>query len=326
MQTRNQSPFAYWAVTALVALASVAASGASIAQDTVRIAVGVDPVFTPWWIAQEKGYYAKYGLKAEITQTSGGPVLADATMSGETDIGSSGTATWMPRIIRGSMVILGTMATSPDCFKMAALTSIKSLDDLKGKKVGTVGGSVSDYLWYLTARKLNVAESAFTLVPMTPPELVPSLDRKDIDAYFVWEPWPARALEVSGKDKVHMLANSGDLGYMLYFIVVANRQFVESKPEVAIKTLAALRDAIAYQNAHKAEAIKVAAASNKMKPDLSSYVLGLYSYALNPAEEIKKPAALEEAWMRTKERVKGPQVDWNKTVDDSYLKKAMALK
>ena len=35
----------------------------------------------------------KHGIKAELTQFSGGPALADATMAGEMDIGSSGTAT-----------------------------------------------------------------------------------------------------------------------------------------------------------------------------------------------------------------------------------------
>ena len=67
---------------------------------------------------------------------------------------------------------------------MAALSSIKSLDDLKGKKVGTVGGSSTDYLWVLVAKKLDVPESAFDVVPMPPPELVPSLDRGDIQAFF----------------------------------------------------------------------------------------------------------------------------------------------
>ena len=70
-------------------------------EDVVRVAVGVDPVYTPWWVAQEKGFYQKHGIKAEITQFSGGPALADATMAGDTDISSSGTATWMPRIVRG---------------------------------------------------------------------------------------------------------------------------------------------------------------------------------------------------------------------------------
>lgn len=296
------------------------------AQEVVRIAVGVDPVFTPWWIADEKGYFSKYGVKAEITQFSGGPAAADATMDGEADIGSSGTATWMPRIVRGSMIVLATMAGSPDAFKMAALSEIKSLDDLQGKKVGSVGGSSTDYLWFLVAKKLNLPELAFEIVPMQPPELVPSLDRRDIEAYFCWEPWPSRAVEVSGKDKVHLLANSGDVGYFLNFVVVANQKFVETKPDLTVKVLAALRDAIVFQNANPAEAARIGALKNKLTLEMSSYIINLYKFSLGITPEMVTAAEAEEKWMRSKQRLKGQPIDWNKTIDRRYFDRAMALK
>ena len=312
----------------MVALAVLLAAGArhAQAQETVKIAVGVDPVFTPWWIAEEKGFYAKYGIKAEITQFSGGPALADATMDGEADIGSSGTATWMPRIVRGSMVVLATMATSPDAFKMAALTEIKSLKDLEGKKVGTVGGSSTDYLWVMVAKKLNMPETAFDIVPMIPPELVPSLDRGDIKAYFVWEPWASRGVEVSGKDKVHIVANSGDVGYQLNFVVVANKKFVDSKPDTAVKVLAALRDAINFQNANPAEAAKIGAAKNKLSPEMASYIINLYKDSLEAATDAKPAAIAEEQWMRSKDRLKGQPIDWDQTINRTLLDRAMTMK
>ena len=298
---------------------------ATRAQETVRIGVGVDPVFTPWWIAEEKGFYRKHGIKAEITQFSGGPALSDATMAGEMDIGSSGTATWMPRIVRGSMVVLGTMATSPDALKMAALTSIKSMNDLVGKKVGSVAGSSTDYLWVLFAKKLNVPETAVQVVGMPPPELVPSLDRGDIQAYFVWEPWATRAIEVSGKNKVHILANSGDVGYFLNFIVAANKKFVDAKPDATVKVLAALRDAIDFQKRNPAEAARIGGEKNKLKPDMASGIINLYQYSLGIAPETEAAAKTEEAWMRSKERLRGEPIDWSKTIDRRYLDRALAM-
>jgi len=296
------------------------------AQDTVRIAVGVDPVYTPWWIAEEKGFYKKYGITAQLTQLSGGPDVGDATMAGEADIGSSGSATMMPRIVRGGLLVLGTMATSPDALKMAALTEIKSLDDLKGKKVGTVGASTTDYLWYLLAKKLNVPESTFNVVSMSPPELVPSLDRHDIDAYFCWEPWPARAVEVSGKDKVHILANSGDLGYLLNFIVVANQKFALAHPDATSKTLAALRDAIDFQNKNPAEAARIGAEKNRLDQKMAAYIINLYQYSLGIAPETESAVKTEEAWMRSMNRLKGDPIEWSKTIDRGYLDRAMAMK
>jgi NitT/TauT family transport system substrate-binding protein len=309
-----------------VVILSFAATGIAQGQQLVRIGVGVDPVYTPWWIAQEKGMYAKYGIKADITQFSGGPALADATMSGEMDIGSSGTATWMPRLVREPMVILALMASSPDAFKMAAHRNLRTLADLKGKKVGSVAGSSTDYLWVLTAKKLGVPENAFQVVGMPPPELVPSLDRGDIQAYFVWEPWASRAVEVSGKDKVHILANSGDIGYFLNFVVAASRKFVEAKPDATTRVLAALRDAIDFQVKSPTEAARIGGEKNKLKPDMAAYVIGLYKFSLGLPGEVTEAAKTEEAWMRSKERLKGQPIDWSKAIDRRYLDRAMAFK
>jgi NitT/TauT family transport system substrate-binding protein len=328
MRTKCNSIARHIAVAFAVGLLSACLPVQSHAQQTqlVRIAVGVDPVFTPWWIAEEKGYFSKHGIKAEITQFSGGPAVADATMDGEMDIGSSGTATWIPRIARGSITVLATMATSPDAFKMAALSNIKSMSDLVGKKVGSVGGSSTDYLWAMVSKKLNVPESAFDVVPMGPPELVPSLDRGDIQAYFVWEPWAARGVEVSGKDKVHILANSGDIGYQLNFIVVGNKKFVDKNPDATAKVLAALHDAIDFQNANPAEAARIGAAKNKLKPEMAAYIINLYKFALGLPPDTETAAKAEEAWMRSKGRLKGEPIDWTKTIDRSYLDRALAMR
>jgi NitT/TauT family transport system substrate-binding protein len=307
---------------AVLALASEAT-----AQDTVRIGVGVDPSFTTWWVAKDRGFFAKYNVNAEIVQFSGGPDLADATMAGEMDFGSSGTATWMPRFVRSdALLIVGTMATSTDNFKMVAYKSIKTLEDLKGKKLGTIAGSTIDYLWALVAQKLNVPESALDLIPVTPPELPAALDRGDVQAFFSWEPWPSKSVEISGKDKVHILASSGDVGYFQSFIVVGNKKFIQAHPDLTVGVLAAMRDASDYLATEHAEAIKIAAARNKMTPQMAEYILGLYKFKMDLAENVATGAKIEEAWMRGKERLKGNPIDWTKLIDRSYLDRAMSTR
>ena len=305
----------------------VASAGEATAQDTVRVGVGVDPSFTTWWVAKDRGFFAKYSINVEITQFPGGPDLADATMAGEMDFGSSGTATWMPRFVRSdALLIVGTMATSTDNFKMAANNSIKTLADLKGKKVGTVAGSTIDYLWALVAEKLNIPESALNIIPVTPPELPAALDRGDVQAFFSWEPWPSKSVEISGKDKVHILASSGDVGYFQSFVVVGNKKFIQGRPDVTVRMLAAMRDASDYLVSERAEAIKIAATRNKMTPQMADYILGLYKFKMDLADNVVTGAKTEEAWMRKKERLRGNPIDWTKVVDRSYLDRAMATK
>jgi ABC-type nitrate/sulfonate/bicarbonate transport system substrate-binding protein len=92
--------------------------GPATAQDVVRIGVGVDPSFTTWWVAKDRDFFKRYNINAEITQFSGGPELADSTMAGEMDFGSSGTATWMPRFVRAdALLIVGKWPRQPTTSK-----------------------------------------------------------------------------------------------------------------------------------------------------------------------------------------------------------------
>jgi NitT/TauT family transport system substrate-binding protein len=297
------------------------------AVDNVRIGVGIDPSFTTWWIAKDRGFFKKYNIEADITQFSGTPDMADATMAGEVAFGSSGTATYMPRFVRAdALLIVATMANSTDNFKVAAHTSIKALPELKGKRVGTVGSSTTDYLWALLIKKLNIAESEINIIPVTPPELPAALDRGDIQAFFCWEPWPSRAVEISGKDKVHILGSSRDAGYFQNFVIAGNKKYIEANPDVTVRVLMALREASDHLERDKADAVKIAAERNKLSPQLAEYILSLYQFRMSLTDAVAEGAKVEEAWLRSKDRLKGNPIDWTKVIDRTYFDKAMAAK
>lgn len=310
----------------IAALALLCLAPPVVAQDTVRIATGVDPVYAQWWVAEEKGFFKKYNLKADIKQFTGGPELSDAVMAGEMDFASSGTATLMPRIARGNLAVIATISTSPNAFKMAVRTPINSFADLRGKKVGSVGGSTTDYLWALAAKKYGVPESELQILSIPPPELIPSLDRGDIQAFMVWEPWPSRAVEISGKDKVKLLLSSGDFGYFLSFIAVVNRKFSDAKPDATARVLAAIRDASEFINTNRPEAVQIAAKWSRIKPELAAYNMDIYKYAMSLTDAMRTAAKDEEAWMRSKGRIKADPIDWGKTIDPKFLEKAMTMK
>ena len=59
------------------------------AQEVVRIAVGVDRCLPLGGLLRRRDFSRNTALNSKITQFSGGPDLADATMAGETDIASS---------------------------------------------------------------------------------------------------------------------------------------------------------------------------------------------------------------------------------------------
>jgi ABC-type nitrate/sulfonate/bicarbonate transport system substrate-binding protein len=312
-------------VAALAVLVLTGMPAAALGQDLVRIGTGVDPVYVQWWVAQEKGFFKKYNIQADIKQFTGGPEMSDAVMAGEVDFASSGTATLMPRIARGNLLVVSTISTSSDAYKLAARTSIRSPADLRGKRVGTVAGSTTDYLWTLLAKRYSIPENELQLVSVQPPELIPSLDRGDIQAFLSWEPWPSRAVEISGKDKVLLLLTSGDFGYFLNFIAVVNRKFSDAKPDATARVLAAVREASNFINTNRAEAVQIGAQWSRIKPELSAAIMNQYEYGLSLTDDMRKAARDEEAWMRGKGRIKANPIDWTKTIDPRFFEKAKTM-
>jgi hypothetical protein len=63
-----------------------------------------------------------------------------------------------------------------------------------------------------------------------------------------------------------------------------------------------------------------------MTPQMAEYILGLYKFKLDLADKVMEGAKTEEAWMRSKERLRGAPIDWTKVIDRSYFDKAIAMK
>lgn len=63
-----------------------------------------------------------------------------------------------------------------------------------------------------------------------------------------------------------------------------------------------------------------------MPPQMAEYILGPYEFKLDLADNVVTASKTEEAWMRSKEQLKGNPIDWTKVVDRSYFDRAMATK
>jgi ABC-type nitrate/sulfonate/bicarbonate transport system substrate-binding protein len=92
------------------------------------------------------------------------------------------------------------------------------------------------------------------------------------------------------------------------------------------RVLAALRDAIAFQNSNPAEVARIGAEKNKLKSEMASYIISLYQFSLGIVPNTEIAAKTQETWMRSKERLKGDPIDWSKTIDRSCLDRAIAMR
>ena len=155
-------------VVAGVAVAATSSHSANV--PTVKLMVGgIDKqIYLPYQLAQDLGYYKKYGVNVQLsTETNGGVGAEDAMASGSVDMAGA----WYVHTIdfqqHGKQVVdVVQLSGAPGEREMCATGSnVKSPADWKGKSVGVtdLGSGTDDLTLYLAARS-NLSSSDFTRV------------------------------------------------------------------------------------------------------------------------------------------------------------------
>ncbi len=135
------------ATPAVSAAPSAAPATATAKPAPTKLVVGFSEQYQgalPMWYAAEKGIFAKNGLDVELQYTASSTGVA-ALISGKTQLfQGGGSETLSADVQGGSLVVVGNIVPIyPYVFMVPA--SIKTVADLKGKKVGaSKEGSTSD--------------------------------------------------------------------------------------------------------------------------------------------------------------------------------------
>jgi NitT/TauT family transport system substrate-binding protein len=131
--------------------------------------------------------------------------------------------------------------------------NVDSLDQLKGKKVGVARGSGGEVFWLAMLEKLKLNPADYTVVNVEAPEMVAALERGNIDAYAVWEPWVTRGLGAVKNTKV-LRDQEGILEQGVY--IYMNKGWIQKNPGPAEAFIRALVDATELINGDRKRAAK----------------------------------------------------------------------
>lgn len=147
------------AAAAALIMGGAGVATAAEAVPTVRLMVGgIDKqIYLPYQLAQNLGFYKKYGVNVELsTEQNGGVGAEDAMISGQVDMaGAWYNHTILFQLAGKKVISIVQLSGAPGEREMCAKDSgIKSPADWKGKAVGVtdVGSGTDDLTLYLAAR------------------------------------------------------------------------------------------------------------------------------------------------------------------------------
>ena len=267
MKTSNTSAGTKRWMSRLIVPVIAAFSLAANAAAPLKIGYSDWPGWVAWQVAIEKGWFKEAGVdvkfewfdySASMDAFAAGKIDAVTMTNGDALVTGSGGG-------KSVMLMLTDYSNGNDM--IVAKPGIKSLKDLKGKKVGLEQGLVEHLLLLNGLKKAGLKESDVTLVNVKTNETPQTLTAPDIMAIGAWQPVSGEAMKaVPGSKPIY---TSADEPGLIYDVLAANPASAKARKADWLKVLKVWDKTVAYIEDPKtqADAVKIMSAKSGVSPD-----------------------------------------------------------
>lgn len=207
---------------------------------------------TPYFYQQ----FAPPGYKIEVIPFESPTDGKNAVVTGTVDFGTFGFAAAMLGAAAGEPVVI----FAPQCnggmaVVAGAKSDIKSIKDLKGKKIAIWPGSTQEVviLERLKAEGMTIKDVQSIRLPFS--DMAPALARGDIDAYVGAEPGPGISL-ANGVGKIVEYPYSTPIG-SLNMVWATRQEMIDKNPELVKIMMEMHRKATDFAMSNRAEMVKM---------------------------------------------------------------------
>lgn len=259
----------------LLALALAMLTPQVRAQTKMTIATGVDPAFSQFYVAQQAGLFAKNGLDVSINTGPSGSAMVPFLINDQINAayGSDLAGVINHNVDPGIVAVAdGTLLVK---WESVVGRNIPDLGALKGKKIGIAKGTGAEIFWIGVMKKYGLTASDYTVVDIEAPEMVAALERGDIDAFAVWEPWPTRAVQ-SIKGATVLVDGEGIVKNRNF--IYMNRGWIEKNRDTAERFIKSLCEANDLINSDRPAAAKMVAKFLSMPVALAAELMPKLEY------------------------------------------------
>jgi NitT/TauT family transport system substrate-binding protein len=236
--------------------------------DPITVGYSDWPGWVAWQVAIDKGWFKEAGLdvkfqwfdySASMEAFAAGKIDANCMTNGDTMVTGAGGG-------KGIMIMLTDYSDGNDM--IVAKPGIKTLKELKGKKVGLEIGVVEHLLLLNGLQKAGMTESDVTLVNSKTNETPQVLASGQVDAIGAWQPISGQAM--TGLPGSRPVYTSADAPGLIYDVVAVNPASLSARHDDWMKLLKVWDRVVHYINdpATQDDAVKILAARVGLEPDV----------------------------------------------------------
>src|ERR1700719_1372561 len=173
-----------------------------------------------------ENHFKPQGIEVKWVEFSSGPPMMEAMNVGSIDYGAVGDSPPVFAQSAGAAIVYaaGEPITNGQGILVQGNSAIRSIADLKGKRVGFTKGSSAHNVVVQTLEKAGLTYADITPVYLTPPDAGPAFANGSIDAWAVWDPYFAIG---ETKQNGRVLVNASEITRTNSFYI-ANRDFAKN--------------------------------------------------------------------------------------------------
>ena len=164
---------------------------------------------------------------------------------------------------------------------MPASSAIRTIADLKGKRIGFTKGSSAHNVVVQTLEKAGLTYADITPVYLTPPDAGPAFANGSIEAWAVWDPYFAIGEKKQG---ARILINAHEVAKTNTFFI-ANRDFANQQPARLREVIAGLSEAATWAEAHRDDVAKTLHEITGVPLDIQTVAARRATFAIGPVSD-----------------------------------------
>ena len=274
-------------IKALIATSTLVASQMSWAAQPLKIGYSDWPGWVAWQVAIEKGWFKQAGVDVKFEWFDYSASM-EAFAAGKID---GVTVTNGDALVTGStgaknvMILLTDYSNGNDM--IIGKPGIKSIKDLKGKKVAVEVGLVEHLLLLNGLKKAGLKESDVTLVNAKTNEMPQVLASGDVAAVGAWQPIAGQAIK--GTPGAKPILTSADEPGLIYDVLTVSPASLSARKAEWQKVVGVWDKVVSYIEDPKTQpdAVKIMAARVGVPPEAyTQFLKGTKLLSLKAGKQI----------------------------------------
>lgn len=228
-------------------------------------------------------HFSPLGIEVKWVEFSSGPPMMEAMNVGSVDYGAVGDSPPVFAQAAGAAIVYaaGQPITNGQGILVPKDSPIRSIAELRGKRIGFTKGSSAHNIVVQTLEKAGLTYADITPVYLTPPDAGPAFANGSIEAWAIWDPYFAIG---ETKQNGRILINAHEVTKTNSFYI-ANRDFAKNRGEVLQQIIDVTTSTAAWAETHRDDVAKSLSAVTGIPLDIQTIAANRSSFRVGPIND-----------------------------------------